>query len=174
MRRIKLLVCVICTLVFMASLVGCKAPEPSVKEGKFNFSVTYEVDGEIKTISSVFVCKFKEAGKELGGYYVSWDSYIEDKEIESLFPKDRHNCIVVAVNQDGTIYLDLNLHAKYFMSDPSYEDPYDGKPYMYIMYNDAVAEEKGTYGDTDAEVLESYGVKLISYEYDKPVKNTYK
>ena len=85
--RIKKVLTIIClSLAILMVFVGCgKAPEPSIKEGRFNFSITYEVGGEEKTISSVFVCKFAEAGMLPDGYYITWDSYIEDREIEALF-----------------------------------------------------------------------------------------
>ena len=174
MERIKLFY--IATLVFLLTLVaGCiKAPEPSIKEGRFNFSVTYEVDGEVETISSVFVCKFVEAGRLLDGFYVKWDSYIEDPEIEELFPEYHYNCIIVEINEDGTIYLDLNLFEDYFMSEPGYKDLRDCTPKLFMEYHDDKAEEFDSYGTEDPAVIESYGVKIISYEYDAPIENVYK
>jgi hypothetical protein len=29
-----------------------------VKEGRFDFSLTYEVDGEVKTYTGVYVCEY--------------------------------------------------------------------------------------------------------------------
>lgn len=163
-------------LIFLLtlSLIGCeKAPEPSVKEGKFNFSVTYEVDGEVKTISSVYVCTFVESGSLYDGFYVEWDSYIEDSEIEELFPDYHHNCIVVKTNEYGTIYLDLNLYPEYFMSEPGYDGSRRHEPILFIEYNDDKVEEVGTYGTEDLIVLESYGVKIISFVYDDPIENIF-
>ena len=170
----KLFFTVVLLLSLLVGLIGCgKVKEPTVKEGKFNFSITYEAGGEEKTISSVFVCKFVEAGKTYDGYYVTWDSYVEDSEIENSYPEFNYGCIVVETNEDGTIYLDLTLHAEYFMSEPGYDGMRDFKPYVFIKYNDAVAEEKG-YGNEDPEVLETYGVKIISYQCDDPIVNEYK
>lgn len=150
-----------------------KAPEPTVKEGRFNFSVTYELGGEVKTMSSVYVCKFKAAGLWLSGAYVEWESYIEDPAIATLPPENNENLIILETNEDGTIYLDLVLRPGYFMAEPSWKDR-GGEPYIYIKYNESAAELKGTYGSEDIEVLESYGVKLISYEYAAPIENIYK
>ena len=176
------------TLAFTPSLAGCeevfedvligvltgfeKPPVPSVKEGRFDFSVTYEVDGEIKTISSVYVCKYVESTMWLDGWGITWDAYIEDKEIAMLPPDNNYNLSIVETNDDGTIYLDLSLNERYFMSQPA-----EGRvsmPYLYIQYNERAAEEKGTYGDEDAAVIESYGVKIIEYEYAAPIENIYK
>ena len=150
-----------------------KAPEPTVREGKFNFSVTYEIGGGVETISGVYVCKFKEAGLWLDGSYVEWDSYIEDRELATRPPENNENIIIVETNDEGTIFLDLCLNAGYFMSEPSWKDR-ECTPYFYIKYNEAAVEEKGTYGSENTEVLASYGVKLISYAYDAPIENIYK
>ena len=88
MRRIKSMF--IATFIFLLSVVltGChNSLEPTVKEGRFNFSVTYEVDGEIKNTSGVFVCEFVGAGSRIDGYYVEWNSYFLD-DVEELFPID--------------------------------------------------------------------------------------
>ena len=156
------------------TLGGCGAPKPTVKEGKFNFSITYAVDEEEKTIASAFVCEFVEAGRRLDGYYITWESYIEDSEIEALFPEYDYGCIIVQTNEDGTIYLDLSLYAEYFMSEPAYKDTRVFKPYLFIRYNEVAAEEKGTYGDDTPEVIASYGVRLVRYECDEPIENSYK
>ena len=158
----------------IAALSGFqKAPEPSIREGKFDFSVTYEVGGGVKTISGVYVCKFKEAGQWLDGPYIEWEGYIENQEIATLPPEYNENLIIVETNDDGTIYLDLMLQPGYFMSEPSWKDR-TIKPYVYIKYNDIAKEEKGTYGSEDIAVLESYGVKIVSYDYASPIENIYK
>ena len=188
MKKKWLAVSLACMLACVPMFAGCeqqledglifalngfqKAPEPTVKEGRFDFSVTYEQGGEVKTISSVYVCKFKEAGLWLDGSYVEWESYIEDSEIATLPPEYNENLIILETNEDGTIYLDLGLRSGYFMAEPGWKDV-DIEPYIYISFNDEVVEEKGTYGTADVEVLESYGVKLISYEYAAPIENIY-
>ena len=41
-------------------LTGCAldVPRPEVREGRFNISVTYEQDGEVKEASVVYVCEY--------------------------------------------------------------------------------------------------------------------
>lgn len=189
MRNKKLLAAgLACVLACVPMFAGCeqkaedfmilalhgfqKAPEPSVKEGRFNFSVTYEVGGEEKTISSVYVCKYVESTLWLDGWGITWESYIEDTEIATLPPENNENLIIVETNDDGTIYLDLKLNPGYFMSQPG-EGHRKSEPYMYIDYKESVWEEKGTYGSEDLEVLATYGVQIISYEYDAPIENSY-
>ena len=78
------------------TLVGCvKVPEPSVKEGRFDFSVTYEVDDEIITYSGVYVCKYEGAYVSLVGDGRDWSGYVEGCLEE----------IAIDNNEDGVIYI---------------------------------------------------------------------
>lgn len=162
-------------------LSGCvnKAPDPTIKTGRFNFSVTYEVDGNVTTISSVYVCEFAESGWGLGGWYIEWDQYIEDKELSNLLEETRGYLLLKKID-DGEIYLDLNLSAKYFMADPRFgndsntDEPIVIKPRLFIEYSDTKYEEIGEAYSEDVVVLEGYGIKVISYEYDAPIENFYK
>ena len=187
-RKKLLLLCLAFVTAVTPALAGCeqkmedflifslngfqKPPEPTVKEGRFDFSVTYEVGGEEKTISSVYVCKYVESKQWLDGWSITWESYIEDNEVQMLPPENNNNLIIVQTNDDGAIYLDLKLNAGYFMAEPG-EEHRKSEPYMYIQYNEAAAAEKGTYGTEDLEVLASYGARIVSYEYDDPIENSY-
>ena len=161
--------------VLISVLTGFqKAPDPTVKEGEFDFSVTYEVDGKQETISSVYVCEFQEAGMLMDGWYITWNAYIEDSEIEALFNDESYyGGILIGTNEYGKVYLDLSLDAGYLMAEPGKEHR-EYKPSIFIRYNEETAEKLNTYEESDPAILESYGVKLISYECDAPIENTYK
>ena len=166
--------------VLIGVLTGfAKAPDPTVKEGRFNFSVTYEVDGEVVTVSGAYVCEFEEAGWLLDGWYVHWNEYIEDSELANRLEQTRGYLLLKTID-DGEIYLDLNLSAKQFMGDPYFDNNYDTDepiavtPRLFIDYSEAKYDEIGESYSEDVAVLESYGVKVISYEYDAPIENTYK
>lgn len=162
--------------VIVSVLTGFeKAPVPTIKEGRFNFSVTYELGGEVKTMSSVYVCKYAGGGMYLDGWYIEWEEYVEDSEIEALYHNENYyGGFLMEENEVGAIYLDLNLSSEYFMSEPGYNDEAAGIPYMFMRYNDELAEESGVYWEDDPAVLETYGAKIISYEYDAPLENIYK
>ena len=154
-------------LMFASLFTGCAAdvPKPQVKEGRFSFSVTYEINGEEETVSGVYVCKFVKATAFIDGWWREWDTYIEVGELEEE--------IELLTNDDDVIKLDLGLEPFYFMSDPFY-DGNSPKPMFFILYNKSKQEETGLWGTYDLEVLESYGVKIINYEYDAPIENIYK
>ena len=166
-----------CEQTFENLLIGVltgfeKAPDPSIKEASFDFSVTVEVDGQTETFSSEFVCSLKESGMALDGWYMSWNESIADSEVVDRLEENRFS-ILLKTTEDGNIYLDLNLIAEYFMAEPGCSVD-SLAPTVYIVYSEAKAEELYTFTEYDAEVLESYGVKLISYEYAPPIENEYK
>ena len=164
----------------LSALHGFQKPVPAVKEGRFNFSITYEVDGNPETVSSVFVCEFVKIGYALDGVHREWNSYIEDAELTNQLEQTR-GYLLLKTCDDGEIYLDINLSAKYFMADPHYHDSNENtddsvsgiSPRLFIEYSQTKGEELGIWWNDDASVLESYGVKVISYEYDEPVQNSY-
>ena len=171
MKTKKLLCAVILALLLALLLSSCaKVPLPKVREGRFNFSVTYEVNGEVKTISGVYVCTFIRPSMDLTGIDREWSGYIEGS------PEIDEEEIEVLLTDDGRITLDLGLYPEYFMSDPfywgyNYEDS-EPKASLLIVYNEDIAPDMG-YFSTDPEVIGAYGVKVISYEYDEPIENIY-
>ena len=168
MKRItKFGFCMIAFMVMLLSLfTACasEVPKPRIKEGRFNFSVTYEINGKEETISGVYVCKFVKATASINGWWREWDSYIEGSDLEEEF--------ALLTNEDGRIDLDLGLDPYYFMSDPFYDGDLP-KPMFSILYNAEKQEEIGEYWSLEPEVLEGYGVKIISYYYDAPIENIY-
>ena len=182
MKFKRVLVGVSLCLLLLTTLVGCgQGLEPSVKEGKFNFSVTYEVDGERETISGVYACEFVEVVKALDGSYIEWNAYIEDAELSNLLEENR-GYLLLKTCDDGVIYLDLNLSAKYFMADPNYGNANANvdemnlgiSPRLFMEYSEAKGEELGVWYSEDKASLGNYGVQLINYEYDAPIENMYK
>ena len=65
------------------------------------------------------------------------------------------------------------------MSDPSFGNTNVNteelisqiSPRLFIEYNEIKGEELGVWYSENVSVLESYGVKVISYSYDAPIEN---
>ena len=151
-------------LVF--TLVGCGliVERPEVKEGEFNFSVTYEINGEIKTISGVYVCEYDGIDRVLDGVdHREWKGYIKDGTTEEQ--------IKLATAEDGGV-VELNLHfaPEYFMGESYGDDDEPFSPSITVRLED----EEGLSFENDANLIaEVYGAKIISYEYDKPIENSF-
>ena len=167
MKKMKLLVCMVLVTMLTALFSSCLAsmPIPEIKEGRFDFSVTCEINGEEQTFSGVYVCKYDGAYKTLVGEGVDWEGYIENNDNNGMIP--------IQTNDDGVIYIDLYFVPEYFMDDPDailYDVP---APALVMVYH-SDDPDVSSY-ETDAEILEaSYGVKIISYKYADPIKNTFK
>ena len=166
MKKIKFLICVVLVTMLTTLFSGCfaKVLVPKEKEGRFEFSVTCEINGEEKTFSGVYVCKYDGAYKTLAGDGIDWEGYIENGEENGVIP--------IQTNEDGIIYIDLYFVPEYFMGDPDailFDVP---APTLYMVYhNDDL--ESGSY-EADQEILATkYGVRLISYKYADPIENEF-
>ena len=161
---------IISALLFVAMLtvmlVGCgdKLPAPEVKEGEFDVSVNYEVDGELKTLNLVYVCEYEGVKSTVeGASYRAWNGhfvgYADGDVIE-----------VAKTADGGEIVLAFLIYPEYFMGEPDYKEfkpTYDLAVYYY--------DENGYIIDNsdDAEVLASYGVRFIGFEYGDPIENSF-
>lgn len=147
-------------------LTGCgyEVPRPEVKKGEFPFSVTYEFNGEIKTVSGVYVCEYKGTSWALdGGHHRDWNGYIKDGKVEETIE-------IGATDDGGKVALYLDLYPDYFMDDfiEGYRDV--PKPYISV----TVVDDEGlTFFHEPEEVEKICGARIISYEYAEPIENTF-
>ena len=153
-------------LLFALCLSGCglTVPRPEVKEGEFNFSLTYEFNGEIRTVSGVYACKYNGTDWALdGGSHRDWEGYIKGGEIGEM--------IEIGTTADGgTVNLNLAFYPEYFMDDPETGGKEKPIPWLSVTHSDG----EGMRIQHDADVIEeTYGARIIRYEYDEPIQNTF-
>ena len=144
-------------------------PKPEIKEGEFDFVLTYELDGETKKIEGTYVCKFEGVSRALDGVDRDWKGYIKDH--------DDFTSYELKTTPEGTIKVDLDICADFFMSDPNYQnmknsDDPKPEPYIYITSGDPSIEDPAN--EVTYALYEGDDVKIISFEYDAPIENTYK
>ena len=166
MKRFKKLVIVMIMLIITSLFSGCftKMPEPEIKEGRFNFSFTYEINGEEKTYSGVYVCKYDGSYASAFGMGdgIDWKGYVENVGEEPEIP--------IHTNEDGVIYVGFWLYPGYFMADPDYLN-YKPTANLFIVYHSDDPDDIRISSDLD--FMAEYGVRLISYTYDEPIENSY-
>lgn len=151
-----------------AMLTGCglTVPRPEIKEGKFDFSVTYELNGETKTISGVYVCEYNGTDWALdGGSHRDWKGCIEGGSED--------DCFEIGTTEDGgVIIISMHLSADYFMGENVTGGLDLPEPELMIQY--PYDELGGMQMIREAEIIEqNYGAKIISYEYDAPIENSF-
>ena len=162
----KLLSYLILAIMLACMLAGCGStvPNPEIKEGEFDFSVTYVFNGKKKTISGVYVCKYNGISWSLkGDSHREWKGYIKGGKIEES--------VEIGTTKDGgRVELNLALYPDYFMDD--FVEGYLDVPVPYISV--ISVDDEGMRILTDPnEVEENCGAKIISYEYDEPIENSF-
>ena len=160
-------ICILIVLVILSlSLTSCglsSTPRPEIKSGEFNFSFTYEYAGEIKTVSGVYVCEYDGIDWVLdGGFHREWSGYIKGETTEE-------NIILGTAEDGGIVEIYLAFDPDLFMGDSPWEDD---EPFVPCLSVRLINE--GLYFESDPEILaETYGARIISYEYDEPIVNTF-
>ena len=166
-----LVVVFIAAAVMLASIHGAfkTVAKPEIKEGEFDFALTYEVDGENKVIEGTYVCEFDGTNRAIDGVGRRWNGYIKDHDDFTNYE--------IKKNDDGVIKIDLNICSEFFMSDPQYQmivssEQTKPEPYIYITSGDPSIEDPAN--EVSFALYEGDDVKIISFEYDEPIENIYK
>ena len=162
----RILSALLLVLMLACVLSGCgNVARPEIKKGEFDFSVTYELNGEVKTVSGVYVCKFDGVDLSLdGGFHREWKGYIKDDAMED-------SILLTIAENGGEVELNLGLDPDCFMGDPNVEGDEPFVPWISVK----VVNDEGLYFENDTDVIaNTYGAKIISYDYDEPIQNTFK
>lgn len=154
------------TVMFACMLTGCgwTVPRPKIKKAEFHFSVTYEFNAEVKTVSGVYVCEYDGTSWTLdGGSHRKWVGHIQDGNVEDT--------IEIGTTEDGgTAKLVLALYPDYLMGD--FKDIYQDAPKPYISVT--LEDDAGMRIIHEPDDVEAYcGAKIISYEYPEPIENSF-
>ena len=143
------------------SVISGIAQKPTVTEGEFPFSITYELDGKTVTINEVYKAR-----------YVRNEGYADSKSrvyVGEIGNMGEDNTIyTLKKNASGRIELWTHFYADYMMGDSEYDYFGDEAFEPRIYYYDS--EENEYY---EEETLSAQGVKLISFEYPTPIENTF-
>ena len=166
MKKIFAILILTALLAFAFTGCGLLVERPEVENGEFAFSVTYEMNGETKTVSGVLVCEYDGTSWSLdGGFNRSWKGSVTG--VESGIGYETK----IGITEDGgDIIIAYSFSPSYFMGDNEYEEA--PAPYLIISYPLEGAD--GVSFINDAEIIEEeYGIKIVSYEYAEPIKNSF-
>ena len=143
------------------SVVSSIAQKPTVTEGEFPFSITYELDGKTVTIDEVYKARYVR-----NGGYADTKSRVYVGEIGNM---GEDNTIYTLKKDENTrVELWTYLYPDYLMGDPEY-DYFDDEAFEpRIYYYDSEETEYH-----DEETLAAQGVKLVSFTYPIPIENSF-
>jgi hypothetical protein len=159
--RLPILMIVIGMIIAVAScFLTCILQEPVIREHDFEYTVTYQLDGEVKTFEGVFKCGFN-------GYSTSGD--LTAREYVGQYTQngvDSLSHIYTIAQKDGAeLSIVAYLDAAYLMGDPEKYDNESGNEDPYLSAEDAEGFEM--------DVSEVFDAEIISWEYPKPVENSF-
>ncbi len=163
-KKIFLPTIIILAAIFAISIyciVSGIAKKPTITEKEFPFSITYELNGETKTIKDVYTVR-----------YNGNDGYADTKTrtyVGKIGDMDEGTTHYILQGGEGErIELLTNFYADYMMGD-SDGDYFDEKPFApQLLYYDSEEKEY-----SDIETLNEKGVKIISFEYPTPIENSF-
>ena len=160
MKKITL---ILLSLLLVLSLASCKnPPAPQIKEAEFDFQLVYELNGEAMTISGVYVCKYDGLGwNELLGKYREWDGYIKGT--------DENTLVLHEVSETLKITCFMPPADILMGETPDAEEFYPAF-YLTQYYPEGGVSSSGL--DSE-ELLEEYNIKIISWQMDAPIENTF-
>lgn len=147
--------------IFVGGMLSPNPPKPEITYAEFPFEVVYEIDGETITINDVYVCEFDGFGWNEGvGKHRKWKGYIKSSGEEELL-----------LLKDGDLKFAISVGSpKYYMSDPdcAYSE---NTPSIYYIKREFGGIAYGVLGIEP--MLEQYKLKLVSWEFSKPIKNSF-
>jgi hypothetical protein len=135
--------------------------EPVVKEREFDYSVTYSVDGEVKTYKGSYRCGFV-------GYDGHDDPTLRLYDgVHKIDGNASSSSSFTVAQKDGVVLsIITELDAAYLMGDP---DKYEYESGNEAPYLEAIDAE-----GYSVEISEVFGAEIISWEYPEPIENSFK
>ena len=136
---------------------------PVIKEHDFEYSVTYKLNGEIKTIEGIYKCRFDGHS---GASNPIDRKYSEEYIVDGVTTISRTHTIAQADGME--LYIVVLFSNGYLMGDTKSSDY---APFL----NDPVIEALDSEGNGyDEEALpEIFDAEIISWEYPEPIENSF-
>lgn len=143
-------------------------PAPEIKYAEFPFELIYEIDGEIVAINDLYVCEFVGFEGDSANLKKKrkWNGYIKGTGESGIM-------IFEKTTEDR--YLQINCYVgypEYYMSEEGYESQSIYTPSIVCNYVDDKWKSATTLEYN--ELWEQYKIRIISWEFSEPIKNTYK
>ena len=134
--------------------------EPTIKDHAFDYSVTYSVDGEVKTHKGSYQCSFIGHDGHDDPTIRLYDGVhkVDGNVSESSW-------FTVAHKEGVELSLIINLDADYLMGDPD--------KYEYVSDNETPYLEAIDAEGYSVEISEVFDAEIISWEYPEPIENSF-
>ena len=148
----------------IAAIVACMltgmVKGPAITEQDFHYSVTYQLDGETKTLDGVYRFNFSHTGSGSSPL----ERYYEGTYLTKT--SEYHPAAYTIAEKDGLELCIVTIFSdRYLMNDADgVTIVYD--PYLAVMDNEGIEY-------TEEEYLEKFDAELISWQLPEPVENSF-
>ena len=151
-------------IAIVAYLLLSMQKTPTVAKQDFDFSITYKIDSETKTINGVYSSRFTGFGAN--GVDPLCRYYEGTYKVEGETDGDR--CFTIAEKDGYELYIVALLNDYYLMGDEENEsyDSYTEGPTL-----EAKDKDGNQYDET--EMPDVFDAEIVSFKYPKPIKNTF-
>ena len=163
MNKKLVLPAIILAIALVLCVVSCFLTgimqKPAITQHTFDFSVTYRLDGEVKTLNGAYTCQYTGHGggsDPLSRFYHG--TFVTD-EVDpnpgefTIAQKNGKELRIVVIFSDSLL-----------MGDAEYDDAHY-EPYL------AVFEENGDEHD-EAHIVGQFNAEIVSWEYPESIENT--
>ena len=160
--KLPIIIIAIGMIVAIAScfLTGIRM-EPVIQEHEFQYSVTYSIDGEVKTHQGSFLCSFIGHDAHDDPTLRVYDGLhkVDGNVSESAW-------FSVAQKNGVELSLIINLDADYLMGDPD--------KYEYVSGNEDPILEATNAEGYSVDISEAFDAEIISWELPEPIENSFR
>lgn len=160
--KLPILIIVIGMLIaVVGNLITCLIKEPVIKEQDFEYSISYRIDGEEKTLDGIFKCSFVgnslyglTNAREYTGVHVQNGVELYERAFTVAQKDGIELCVVIMLDEE------------YLMGDSSIEniEVANEDPYL-VAYNSEGIE---------VEISDTFNAEIIGWDYPEPVDNSFK
>ena len=144
-------------------LFTCVLKVPTITEAEFNYSVTYKLNGEIKTFEGVYKCSFVGFSDGVDPLQRVYHGEYADYGLAT-----HSHSYTIAKENGFDICISTRFNDSYLMNDTKNDYYIASLPEPKVYFYD----EEGIAYDEE-EMLNKFNVEIISWEYPEPVQNTF-
>ncbi len=142
-------------------------PEPQIKQAEFPFTLTYELNGENKTIEDTLICKYD-------GTEINEGDFIKRRTWTYQLKSGGND--IVLLTQKGKSGSEkkicIGISPEFYMGDTEVAGTDTGDYFLYYLKHFVDGgEEEGSIGVK--RLYEKYGVKIIHWSCAPPIENTF-
>ncbi len=171
-------------LILILSLSGCQKgyePAPKITEGEFPFVLEYEMNGQRYLIEDTVVCEFNNYDLSnpfpFVDYSRSWYEELESgDESKRLFVEFDENTESVLVKGRKNIESRVILFygsGGYYLGDPNHSDKEPCINYVEEYKTSEKVSHIETTTLTNEQLEKYFDIKIIRFEFSKPIENTF-